>query len=439
MTTPLSVPTGSSASSPYIPDLSESADIQQALKLLYYGSSATASSTAGIYGMFSYLLNAQTANYFYAGPSSGSAAAPSFRAIVPSDLATGGILGQVPILSSGGFSWTNVITTSSGAATTAIKLKVGSSTVGSAPLYFQSGTNLASATAGAMEYDGTNLYFTPSTTRKTIAFTDSAMTGTVNGITLSSSGTPTITFPTTSSTAMTLANPGILTGTLTLRAGTSSAGTAPLYLQSGTNLTTPATGAIEYDGNVFYATPKVNNSTAGRGLLQSSQIFVNDQQINFASGALSTTTYTGNAFGKSIYLAASTIYQVEASMMIVTTVTTAGTLTLALSTPTGATASINGYSSYSSSSSTVNTASTNFGLTAGTTSTIVSSSFTNGYVARIIFSGIVKTSTTAGNFALIGGFTNGTGSSSIGTLPNSYIKVTPIGPAGADINIGGWA
>lgn len=40
------------------------------------------------------------------------------------------------------------------------------------PILLTSGTNLSSATAGAFEFDGTNFYLTPSTTRKTISFTD---------------------------------------------------------------------------------------------------------------------------------------------------------------------------------------------------------------------------------------------------------------------------
>ena len=57
-------------------------------------------------------------------------------------------------------------------------LKAGAATAGNAPLYFQSGTNLTTAVSGAMEFDGTNLYFTPASSRKTVAFTDSAMTST---------------------------------------------------------------------------------------------------------------------------------------------------------------------------------------------------------------------------------------------------------------------
>lgn len=48
------------------------------------------------------------------------------------------------------------------------------------------------------------------------------------------------------------------TATLHIAAGTSVANTAPIKLTSGTNLTTPESGAIEYDGTNYFAT---NSST----------------------------------------------------------------------------------------------------------------------------------------------------------------------------------
>ncbi len=48
----------------------------------------------------------------------------------------------------------------------ALEIKAGTASANSAPLKLTSGTNLSSVEAGAMEYDGTHLYFTPSTTRK---------------------------------------------------------------------------------------------------------------------------------------------------------------------------------------------------------------------------------------------------------------------------------
>lgn len=54
------------------------------------------------------------------------------------------------------------------------------------------------------------------------------------------------------------------TAVLHLKAGTATANTAPLKLTSGTNLTTPEAGAIEYDGNNIYHT---TTSTARRSLV----------------------------------------------------------------------------------------------------------------------------------------------------------------------------
>jgi len=54
------------------------------------------------------------------------------------------------------------------APTAGLHLAAGSATAGFAPLKFTAGTNLTSAEAGAMEFDGTELYFSRSTTRRTV-------------------------------------------------------------------------------------------------------------------------------------------------------------------------------------------------------------------------------------------------------------------------------
>ena len=53
-------------------------------------------------------------------------------------------------------------------ASAALHLKAGTSSASSAPLKFTSGTNMTTAEAGAMEFNGTNLFFSPSTTRYTV-------------------------------------------------------------------------------------------------------------------------------------------------------------------------------------------------------------------------------------------------------------------------------
>jgi hypothetical protein len=52
-----------------------------------------------------------------------------------------------------------------------VTMPAGTTTI--APLKLTSGVSLTTATAGTVEYDGTNLYFTPVTTRRTVAFLDS--------------------------------------------------------------------------------------------------------------------------------------------------------------------------------------------------------------------------------------------------------------------------
>ena len=52
--------------------------------------------------------------------------------------------------------------------TAVLHLKAGTATASTAPLKFTSGTNLTTPEAGAMEFNGTNLFFSPSTTRHTV-------------------------------------------------------------------------------------------------------------------------------------------------------------------------------------------------------------------------------------------------------------------------------
>ncbi|CAB4194624.1 hypothetical protein UFOVP1264_79 [uncultured Caudovirales phage] len=86
------------------------------------------------------------------------------------------------------FTWAPVMR-AGGSNTLSLSLRAGTATAGTAPLYFTSGTSLTSPAAGAMEFDGTNLYFSPSTTRRTFAFLDSpTFTGTVSAPALSLTG-----------------------------------------------------------------------------------------------------------------------------------------------------------------------------------------------------------------------------------------------------------
>ena len=69
-------------------------------------------------------------------------------------------------------------------ATARLHLAAGTATAGTAPLKFTSGVNLTSPLGGEMEFNGTNLFFSPSTTRHTVN----------HGLT----GSATLNFPSTS-------------------------------------------------------------------------------------------------------------------------------------------------------------------------------------------------------------------------------------------------
>ena len=128
----MAVAIGSSAYDSLVPALTDAADIQKALKVYHYGAdpfTTTVSSGVGIAGHLLKLYEDKSTS------------------LNPTFLGT-------------------------------VTLPTGTSSVG--PLKFVAGTNLTSPLAGMMEFSGTTLSFSPSDgTRKTIAFTDSAITSTV--------------------------------------------------------------------------------------------------------------------------------------------------------------------------------------------------------------------------------------------------------------------
>jgi 6-phosphogluconolactonase (cycloisomerase 2 family) len=113
------------------------------------------------------------------------------------------------------------------------------------------------------------------------------------------------------------------TALLHVAAGTASASTAPVKFTSGTNLTTPEAGTVEYDGTVFYQT---NDATSGRGYAPTVQFF------RLAADGSSFGPAIGNFFGpnSALNLAASSVYEIE--VVCYFTKSTAGTVSFTLQT-----------------------------------------------------------------------------------------------------------
>ena len=231
-----------------------------------------------------------------------------------------------------------------------------------------------------------------------------------------------------------------INGGLSFAAGTATL--APIKLTSGTNLTTISAGSFEYDGNVFYGTPKVNNSTAGRGVIPTTMYFSPANAVTAVSSNAGGTV-TGNAFGKSIYLAASTVYQIEAYIILQTTYTTTATSALSISytAPAGTTSAIFSTGSAATAAATTSTT-TNSTFNLNSSASSLQATFaSSGLYNRVYIKGTIKTSTTAGNFNInINAVNSPPSTTTIYTQPASFISMTPISAgAGSDINVGGWA
>jgi len=243
---------------------------------------------------------------------------------------------------------------------------------------------------------------------------------------------------------------GTLSGALTLRSGSTGVGTAPLYFgnSSPAVLATPVAGAFEYDGKLVYATPFITNTTVGRGLIPATQYVLNSSAVSLTATTTSPATpvtATGAIFGKSLYLEANTTYEIEA---MISSSTQAGTTTgtnynLIWAFQSGASAAIHVEYQTGLAAQTTQSSTTAWQMvTAGNTATIAASISTTIAYHRFRFKGIIKTSSTAGNFTVSWGVTSG--GATIGstanatTLTNSFMKVRPIGTT-TDVNIGGWA
>jgi hypothetical protein len=181
----------------------------------------------------------------------------------------------------------------------------------------------------AVTIDGTTGITTPGETNTgnlSVAGT-TTLTGGVSGTPISLTTNVTGTLPVanggTGVTASTGTTGVVLSGSptitnLTLAAGTASL--APLVMTSGTSLTTPVAGAIEFDGSTFFSTDDV---TDGRGFIPSSHFF----RLTSNVGAITTIS---NFFGATsgMTLDAGIFYEVEAYLYFLKT--TSGTATFTM-------------------------------------------------------------------------------------------------------------
>ena len=180
------------------------------------------------------------------------------------------------------------------------------------------------------------------------------------------------------------------TAELHIAAGAAAASSAPLKFTSGTNLTTPEAGAVEYDGTIVSSTPNTNYGRAAIPL------------TNYASGtgtALGTNTEATNAVllpaaNDTITLAAGT-YFLDTSFIITrgATSTTSATARMNIR---GTGTAVGNFSGMSLSAPTAGGATANFSFDAVTITTdnvLTAASITAAGVYTISLRGVLKITT----------------------------------------------
>lgn len=98
------------------------------------------------------------------------------------------------------------------------------------------------------------------------------------------------------------------TAALHLKAGTATASTAPLKFTSGTNLTTPEAGVVEYDGSAAYFTADTN---AKRGLVPSYQFVRLASAYTTVSGSTALQQLFNTTAAGAVTVTAGAVYEFE--------------------------------------------------------------------------------------------------------------------------------
>ena len=227
------------------------------------------------------------------------------------------------------------------------------------------------------------------------------------------------------------ANDITLGGSLNLVAGTASV--EPLKFSSGTNLTTDVSGAMEYNGQLFFT----NNTTTKRGLVSPKHVY-----SLTSTRSLTTTAGTQSLLGVSLALEANTVYEFDLWFALTSQTSGSGSNTTILTSIALPTSSTGSYEARYSSSTTSTSPTTTFASITGTpltSGTVTYSGTSSTATGQYHVKGIIRTSS-SGNFTpniVIANSSNDLASLTLSA--GAYATVNKIGAANANITTGSWA
>jgi len=264
-------------------------------------------------------------------------------------------------------------------------------------------------------------------------------TGTVNGITLT--GTVTSSGNLTLGGTLDLSSPPIIGGTapntgnfstVNLSAGTTTV--APLDFVTGTNLTTPAAGAWEYDGTAFYATPIASNRAVNVAEHFVARTGTKTMTSNTSLQAIFSGG-TGGLTSGALTVGASTSYFFEMSINVSAMSATSGNMGFSIvgaGTATFTSAAWHAFGLDATTQTIAAAAGTTWQSTAGATGNIITAAV--GTAASAIVKGIFRING-AGTIIPSIQLTNGS-AAVIGV--NTWFKCYPVG-TNTVISVGNWA
>lgn len=216
-----------------------------------------------------------------------------------------------------------------------------------------------------------------------------------------------------------------------IRPSAGSASQPPVKLTSGTNTSTAAAGAVEYDGVVFYGTA----TTSNRGVLPAEQFIalVNDYVANDSASAQKVFNSPTNG---AITLDASTTYRFE-GVYYISRALGSNSHTLSTLFATGGTLTSITYTAdtTSTASNILGTVSRIYGTSATAVVVTAASTATNEQIT-VVIKGMVRTNA-AGTFTPQIQYSSAPGGAPT-ILKNSYFRMIPVGTSSV-ASVGNWS
>lgn len=211
---------------------------------------------------------------------------------------------------------------------------------------------------------------------------------------------------------------------MTLAGGTATV--APLTFVSGTSLTTPGAGALEYDGSIFYASPKASN----RGLMKTVYVASLSSTYTLASQTAAQKLFNTSTNG-AITLDVGT-YWFECSFTLTSMSASSGSFGFALG---GTATKSEGWQANAMKVATLSSSANTTNLTYQTgaqTALVTANTNTSGFAyiegfIRITVAGTIIPQVSLGVAA----------AAVVGA--NSYFKIVPVSGSATGTNIGNWS